>query len=91
MWLRPSAMVDDPRIKPGREPAVPLQLRYLGTVLPGRERGRRYSRCHSQRRWALRVGQIATAYGILPTVMGADTAPVAVVITDTVPSMELVT
>ncbi len=26
MWLRPSAMVDDPRIKPGREPAVPLQL-----------------------------------------------------------------
>ena len=53
--------------------------------LPGRERGRRYSRCHRQRR-ALRAGQIATPPGFLPTVMGADTAPVAVVITDTVPS-----
>ena len=57
------------------------------------ERGRWYSRWHGHRqcRWALRAGQIATAYGILPTVMGGDTAPVAVVITDTVPSTPLVT
>jgi len=32
------------------------------------------------------VLQIATPPGSLPTVMGADTTPVAVVITDTVPS-----
>jgi len=62
-----------------------------GLCLPGRECGRLYSRGHCQRRWALRAGQIATAYGTLPTVMGADTAPVAVVITDTVLSKSLVT
>ena len=39
-----------------------------------------------RRQWAIRAGQIATPAGPLPTVMGADTAPVAVVITDTVPS-----
>ena len=39
----------------------------------------------------LRAGQIATPAGPLPTVMGADTTPVAVVITDTVPSPKLVT
>jgi len=39
-----------------------------------------------RRRWALRAGQIATPTGALLTVTGADTAPVAVVITDTVPS-----
>ena len=46
---------------------------------------------HHRRRWALRAGQIATPAGPLPTVMGADTAPVAVVITDTVPSPKLAT
>jgi len=52
-----------------------------------RNRSRAGIRCyHSQRRWALRAGQIATPVGILPTLMGADTAPVAVVITDTVVS-----
>ena len=34
---------------------------------------------------------MATRMGPVPTVMGADTAPVAVVITDTVPSLLLVT
>src|SRR4051794_2558187 len=53
------------------------------------ERGRRYCRGHGhhRRRRALRAGQIATTIGWVPTVMGADTAPVAVVITDTVPSL----
>ncbi len=35
-------------------------------------------------------GQIAMLIGPLPTVMGADTAAVAVVITDTVPSADVV-
>jgi hypothetical protein len=41
--------------------------------------------------WALYAGQIATPPGPVPTVMGADTAPVAVSITDTVSSRWLVT
>ena len=68
-------------------------LRYLALCLTGRERGRSHSRwpgCH-RRWWALCAGQIATPSGSLPTVMGGDTAPVAVVITDTVPSLLLVT
>jgi hypothetical protein len=43
-------------------------------------------RGHDRRGCALRAGQIATPSGSLPTVMGGDTTPVAVVITDTVPS-----
>ena len=47
--------------------------------LAGRERGV-YSRWHGHHRrlWALGAGQIATPVGDLPTVMVADTAPVAV-------------
>ena len=46
---------------------------------------------HDRRWWAIGAGQIATPAAALPTVMGADTAPVAAVITDTVWSPKLVT
>ena len=46
---------------------------------------------HDQRLWGLHAGQIATALDYPPVEMMADTAPVAVVITDTVPSPLLAT
>ena len=86
-----------PQTRPPHRPPITGPERAIcatwALCLPGRERGRRYCRGHGhhRRRWALRAGQIATPSGTLPTVMGADTAPVAVVITDTVPSLQLVT
>ena len=50
-----------------------------------RERG------HVRRVWGFGAGQIAILSGPAPTVMVADTASVAVVITDTVPSVLLET
>ena len=65
-------------------------LRYLSALrsLPG---GFRDGRSLYRRLRVPRAGQIARKIGPLPTVIGADTAPVAVVITDTVPAPLLTT
>ena len=65
------------------------QPRLVGGIV--REASKNSARAPSHdRRLVLGTGQIATASGLLPTVMGV-TAPVAVVITDTMVSAKLAT